>query len=148
MLGRFKLDLLGLSCSSAAAGRPPAARPPASLTWPSAGFAFAPHGATVYYLGSGPMEGWGGPAYVAAAAAAVVGTLVVAAARLGSAIYLSIEPLPPTAAQLKEENLEAHALFRHFAQLKRRVAWRQIGSYPTPVHTVRAMTPDGANIEF
>ena len=91
------------------------------------------------------MEGW---ATLAVATTVAVGVLLAGGARLGSAIYSSVEPLPPTARQLQEEDLDAHPLFRHFAQLKGRVAWRQIGQYPTPVHHVKAKTCGGANIEF
>jgi hypothetical protein len=93
--------------------------------------------------------GWGTTACIAGGSAVcLIGLLLMGAKRLGNAIYDSIGPLPPTARQLKEEDLDAHPLFRHLAVLKGKVAWRQIGAYPTPVHTANALTPDGANVTF
>ena len=48
---------------------------------------------------------------------------------------------PPTAAQLAEENHDAHALFRHVPCLKTGLAWRQLGSYPTPIHSGSVRSP-------
>ena len=78
----------------------------------------------------------------------VIGLLVAGAARLAGAIFHSVAPLPATAAQLQEEQLDKHPLFRHLPALKGRVAWRRIGTYPTPIHSVTATTPDGATIAF
>lgn len=78
----------------------------------------------------------------------LVGVLVAGATRLAGAIFRSVGPLPPTAAQLEEEQLDEHPLFRHLPALKGKVAWRQIGDYPTPIHSVTAVTPDGARIAF
>ena len=63
-------------------------------------------------------------------------------------IYNSIQPLPPTKRQLKEENLDDHPLFRHLKMLRGKIAWRQIGQYPTPLHKVHAKTPNGAKVHF
>jgi hypothetical protein len=40
----------------------------------------------------------------------------------------------PTKKQLEEENQDNHALFRYLPELKRKIAWRQLGNYPTPIH--------------
>jgi hypothetical protein len=91
------------------------------------------------------VPGWA----VGASVAIGVGlALAAGGAWLGGAIYRSVAPLPPTARQLREEALDDHALFRHFRTLKGKIAWRQIGVYPTPIHTVAMLTPGGANVRF
>jgi 1-aminocyclopropane-1-carboxylate deaminase/D-cysteine desulfhydrase-like pyridoxal-dependent ACC family enzyme len=88
-------------------------------------------------------------AVYASAGVALVGCGVGAAgARLCAAIWGSISPLPPTERQLREEQLTEHPLFRHFEVLRGKIAWRQIGTFPTPIHTVQATTADGASIQF
>ena len=42
--------------------------------------------------------------------------------------------LAPTKKQLEEENLDKNLLFKYVPALKGKVAWREIGNYPTPVH--------------
>ena len=64
------------------------------------------------------------------------------------ALYGSVCPLPPTESQLREERLEDHALFRHISILSGKVAWRQIGTFPTPIHVVQASAPNGVAIQF
>ena len=36
--------------------------------------------------------------------------------------------------ELEEENQDNHALFRYLPELKRKIAWRKLGNYPTPIH--------------
>jgi len=43
----------------------------------------------------------------------------------------------PTARQLAEEDHERLALFRHVPALKSRLAWRELGVFPTPIHRAR-----------
>jgi len=78
----------------------------------------------------------------------LIGLLVAGAARLAGAIFQSVSPLPATTAQLEEEQLDEHPLFRHLPALKGKIAWRQIGVYPTPIHSVSAITPNGSSIVF
>ena len=49
-------------------------------------------------------------------------------------IHHSVGIAPPTEQQLEEEDQEEHALFRHLPTLRRRLAWRQLGHFPTPIH--------------
>ena len=94
------------------------------------------------------MAGVGGAAGIIAGGALVM-MGAVGAVWLGlRAIYLSIKPRPPTERQLKEENLNQNPLFRHFEVLKAKIAWRQIGDYPTPCHSVQTATPSGVHVEF
>ena len=55
---------------------------------------------------------------------------------LGSSptVAASVGICPPTAAQLAEERPDACPLFRHLPALRSRLAWREIGTFPTPVH--------------
>lgn len=78
----------------------------------------------------------------------IIGLLVTAVRSVAGAIFQSVSPLSATATQLKEEQLDEHPLFRHLPALKGKIAWRQIGVYPTPIHSVSAITPDGARIAF
>lgn len=64
------------------------------------------------------------------------------------AIYRSIAPLPPTERQLAEERLNEHPLFRHMPLLKGKIAWRQIGVYPTPIHAVNVNVNSDSSIQF
>ena len=91
------------------------------------------------------MSSW---AAYAGVGVGVIALLVVGATKLGGAIWGSIAPMKPTPKQLEEEQLDEHPLFRHLPALKEKLAWRQIGSSPTPIHSVTATTPDGANIAF
>lgn len=86
-------------------------------------------------------------AYAGLGAVVLITLLLVGARWTAAAIYRSILPLPPTA-KMDEEKLDAHALFRHFPQLKGKIAWRQLGKYPTPVHTVTTTAAGGATIKF
>ena len=94
------------------------------------------------------MAGVGGAAGIIAGGALVM-MGAVGAIWLGlRAIYLSIKPRPPTERQLREENLNQNPLFRHFEVLKGKIAWRAIGEYPTPCHSVQTTTPSGVHVEF
>jgi 1-aminocyclopropane-1-carboxylate deaminase/D-cysteine desulfhydrase-like pyridoxal-dependent ACC family enzyme len=46
---------------------------------------------------------------------------------------------PPTKEQLEEENQENCALFRHVPNLKIKIAWRELGNFPTPIHKGKVM---------
>lgn len=91
---------------------------------------------------------WGRAVRVGIAVVGVLAGCGYGATRLLTAVWRSIAPTPPTARQLRDEALDEHPLFRHLPQLKGKVAWRQIGSYPTPVHSVTAATPAGDLIAF
>ena len=45
----------------------------------------------------------------------------------------------PTPTQLEEEEQKRHALFRHVPALIDRLAWRELGTYPTPIHRATCM---------
>ena len=91
---------------------------------------------------------WGRAVRVGIAVVGVLAGCGYGATRLLTAVWRSIEPTPPTARQLRDEVLDEHPLFRHLPQLRGQVAWRQIGSYPTPIHSVTAKTPAGEPIAF
>ncbi|KAK3268402.1 hypothetical protein CYMTET_23093 [Cymbomonas tetramitiformis] len=63
-----------------------------------------------------------------------------------SALYHSIRPLPPTQKQLEEEDIDACTLYRYLPSLRGKIAWREIGRFPTPVHrcAVRLESADTA----
>lgn len=56
--------------------------------------------------------------------------------RLLRSIFESVGIAPPTKAQLvaSEATWKSHALFRHFPGLRKVIAWRAYGDFPTPVH--------------
>jgi len=91
------------------------------------------------------------------AAACVLGTVTVvgAAGAVGmgsllSSMFWNIPMLPPTAKQLDEEDLDRCLLFRHVPELRGKLAWREIGEYPTPIHicTIAAPDEEGINASF
>ena len=49
----------------------------------------------------------------------------------------SVGTAPPTKAQLEEENHANSPLFRHLPHLKTKLAWRELGQFPTPIHQGR-----------
>ena len=49
-------------------------------------------------------------------------------------VYTSLGIAPPTKEQLEEENHSNHALFRFLPILSKRLAWRELGNFPTPIH--------------
>ena len=76
------------------------------------------------------------PAVLGAMAALPVGAAAVVVWLLQH-MHMSVGMHAPTAKQLEEEDTEQHALFRHVPELKQRLAWRQLGNFPTPVHRGR-----------
>lgn len=47
----------------------------------------------------------------------------------------------PTPAQLAEEDSSLHPLFRHLPGLVKRLPWRRLGEFPTPVHVGQCRVP-------
>ena len=76
------------------------------------------------------------PAVLGAMAALPVGAAAVVVWLLQH-MHMSVGMHAPTEKQLEEEDTEQHALFRHVPELKQRLAWRQLGNFPTPVHRGR-----------
>lgn len=75
--------------------------------------------------------------YVAGGAAVAIGAgsaVAMAIRLLLEAMHRSVGLAPPTEEQKKEEDQQAHALFRHLPGLAAKLAWRQLGTYPTPIH--------------
>lgn len=70
--------------------------------------------------------------------------------RLLEKIYASIPALPPTTRQLREEDAKANPMFRAFPFLRGKLAWRELGKYPTPVHLFSCAVPseDDKAIQF
>lgn len=62
------------------------------------------------------------------------GVAMVGALRFLRFMYHSVKPLPPTKKQMEEEDMDKNLLFKYVPALKGKVAWRQIGDYPTPIH--------------
>lgn len=62
------------------------------------------------------------------------GVAILAGLRFLRLMYHSVKPLPPTKRQLKEEDFDKNKLMKYVPALKGKVAWREIGEYPTPVH--------------
>ena len=71
---------------------------------------------------------------VAAAPVAVFGAITA----LLRACERSVGVAPPTADMLAAEPHDTLPLFRHCPALSKSLAWRSLGEYPTPVHSVRA----------
>jgi len=46
----------------------------------------------------------------------------------------SVQLMPPTLQQLKEESLDANPLYRLIPAIRGKFAWRSLGKFPTPVH--------------
>mmetsp|Transcript_22440 Transcript_22440/g.33209 ORF Transcript_22440/g.33209 Transcript_22440/m.33209 type:complete len:788 (-) Transcript_22440:422-2785(-) len=77
---------------------------------------------------------------MAAAVAAVVTVTVIISIPLAlwvlQKMHDSVGIDGPTPQQLEEEDHTQCALFRHLPHLKHRLAWRNIGDFPTPIHRV------------
>ena len=58
----------------------------------------------------------------------------------------SVGMCPPTAAQLAEEREDACALFRHLPALRSRVAWRELGVFPTPIQDLSVACANGRRV--
>lgn len=87
---------------------------------------------------------------VAGAAAVLGGAAFLGVGWMVSSMFHSIPVLPPTDKQLDEEDVERCPLFRHVAALKGKVAWREIGDFPTPIHrcTLSPPSAEGAGVSF
>lgn len=75
------------------------------------------------------------------ALAVLCGALSLLAVCIGAAAILVLQVMhasvgcaKPTQKQLEEEDPANHALFRHVPGLQSQLAWRQLGTFPTPVH--------------
>ena len=81
------------------------------------------------------------------AAVPVVGLSAVAV--LLRAFERSVGIAPPTEEMLAHEPHGRLPLFRHLPALRTKLAWRQLGSWPTPVHDARiATTASGSELHF
>lgn len=49
-------------------------------------------------------------------------------------MHSSIGVDAPTTTQAKQEDLDACALFRNIPSIKSKLAWRELGTFPTPIH--------------
>jgi hypothetical protein len=76
------------------------------------------------------VTGFGGVAVVLAAVGGGVWWLL-------NVLHSDVGVDAPTTRQLAEEDQERLALFRHVPALKSRLAWRELGVFPTPVHRAR-----------
>ena len=76
------------------------------------------------------LTGFGGVAVVLAAVGSGVWWLL-------NVLHSDVGVDAPTTRQLTEEDHERLALFRHVPALKSRLAWRELGVFPTPVHRAR-----------
>ena len=61
-------------------------------------------------------------------------------------VHHSLGVAPPTDKQLEEENRENHALFRFLPIISKRLAWRQLGNFPTPIHQGEITPTEGGNV--
>jgi 1-aminocyclopropane-1-carboxylate deaminase/D-cysteine desulfhydrase-like pyridoxal-dependent ACC family enzyme len=59
---------------------------------------------------------------------------IVAVLKVLSLLNENVGIAKPTQKQLNEENLDNSPLFRHVPHLKTKVAWRELGNFPTPLH--------------
>jgi hypothetical protein len=76
---------------------------------------------------------------IAIAGVVVVGSLVISTLSLLTLlrqIFDDVGSAPSTDAQLaaSQATWQTHALFRHFPDLRSKIAWRAFGTFPTPVH--------------
>jgi len=86
-------------------------------------------------LGAPDLSPHFGGALAAAGALAMLSVSVGAAAIwVLEVMHASVGDDRPTQEQLAEEDPAKHALFRHIPALQSRLAWRQLGTFPTPVH--------------
>ena len=79
-----------------------------------------------------------------AAAAGAPVALVLLLRRMEASVGLA----PPTSDMLASEPHANHVLFRHLPILRGKLAWRQLGQFPTPIHRATAKTHDGLDISF
>jgi len=89
--------------------------------------------------------------WIAGLLAVSLPTGILLVRRLVECIYASVRALPPTARQLREEVLAGttNPLFRAWPAMHRKLAWRRLGNYPTPVHRFACRLPEGGvNVQF
>ncbi len=72
----------------------------------------------------------------------LVGITMFLFTRLDDAIFASIPVVPPPASWGVDES--KCSLFRYIPQLRGKVAWRPLGSYPTRTVAGRVTLPDGS----
>jgi len=64
-------------------------------------------------------------------------------------MYASVMALPPTAKQLEQEDQDANPLWRVLPALRGKLAWRQLGDFPTPVHRFSlSLSKQAGDVEF
>eukprot|EP00939_MAST-03C_sp_MAST-3C-sp1_P000558 g558.t1 len=56
-------------------------------------------------------------------------------------MHFSVREFPPTEDQLKEETTDASALLRLVPQLRRKIAFRSYGTFPSPIHVGSVTSP-------
>ena len=81
-------------------------------------------------------------------AGAITFSTCLAILKILSLLTHSVGIAPPTQQQLKEENLDNSPLFRHVPSLKTKLAWRELGDFPTPLHTSRVHVKDTGTMHF
>ena len=60
-------------------------------------------------------------------------------------VHHSLGIAAPTKEQIEDETQENHALFRFLPALSQRLAWRELGNFPTPIHTGSIIPIDGGS---
>ena len=81
-------------------------------------------------------------------ATAVVGPVVTLWATL-NAMHNSVGLRPPTEGMMAIEDPKQHALFRALPELQKKVAWKSLGDFPTPIHKGQVSTPgSGQRVQF
>ena len=78
----------------------------------------------------------------AVTAAVASGASILVAKYVMDSLHANVGVEKPTKKQIQEEDPNQHALFRHLPQLKRQIAWRKLGNFPTPIHHSKYYLPD------
>ena len=78
----------------------------------------------------------------AVTAAVASGASILVVKYVLDSLHANVGVEKPTKKQIQEEDPNQHALFRHLPQLKRQIAWRKLGNFPTPIHHGKYYLPN------
>ncbi|KAJ3227115.1 hypothetical protein HK099_003334 [Clydaea vesicula] len=78
----------------------------------------------------------------------VIFLILVLASTIFSGIYYSINPSTQLLQPMEETEMERNPLFRKFPILKNKIAWKELGVYPTPIHQATINKESYEGIKF
>ena len=82
----------------------------------------------------------------AAAGTGATAATIVAVVQLLGAMQRSVGTAPPSQTQQEEEDAGASPLLRHCPSLRGKIAFRSLGTFPTPVHRGTITVPWSGNV--